>query len=848
MNFNRHKLRFALLMSWRETRAAAGKFAFLVLAIALGTGALTAVTGFNASVSHTLSREARSLMAADISVRLPLRPPQADLDSLQNLESQGIQITNVTETVSMATSGTHFPVLVSIKAADFARYPFYGRLELDPPGTRLDSKTVGVSDDLLLRLGIQLGDSVRIGQQEFRVAARVVSEPDRMTTGFTLGPRVLFTREGLAGTGIITDISRVTERVLLKLPENSNLGQLRARLESTFGERARITDFSETNPTLTRALNRATRFLSMVSLISLIIGGLGVGATMQSHLRQKMSNIAFMKCIGGRSEHILYIYLAQALWLGILGSVLGAILGAFSQSVFARLIADYFDLQVTLIWPFTAMLQGIVAGLVTTILFSLPPLLAIRGIRPASLLQKTFSGESATARDRASQIAAAAAIVGLWGLAIWVSGSLLYASVFAGSLIVAIGALALVGLVLLRLMKRLSSLTVVRQSRALRHGIANLYRPGAHSVAILTSLAIGVMFVMSVYFIQHSLLDEIRLAAPPDAPNVFLINITARERDGVAAILESEPSVTSRQPLSPAVSATLASVDGTPLEQLAKGVATRRFTNTVFVLTWSRDVPAATEIVEGKWWGPQPPDPPDPMVSVNHEAAENLGIRVGSVLVWNAPGGMIQARVANIRRTDGTRTGVNNQFILSPGVLDGFATAYYGAVRVNAGGIGPLQKRVFESYPTVTVVNAADILEVVQGVMDKTSQAISFVAGFAIAGGLIVLASSVAGTRSRRMREVAIFRTVGATKAALVRIFTVEFLAIGIAAGLLGSLLATVLSSVLVAQLLEAPYHFRWFPALVATTLTALLTALAGWVASYGVLRRKPLEILREVE
>ena len=141
----------------------------------------------------------------------------------------------------------------------------------------------------------------------------------------------------------------------------------------------------------------------------------------------------------------------------------------------------------------------------------------------------------------------------------------------------------------------------------------------------------------------------------------------------------------------------------------------------------------------------------------------------------------------------------------------------------------------------MTVVNAADILEVIQGVMDKTSQAISFVAGFAIAGGLIVLASSVAGTRSRRMREVAIFRTVGATKATLVRIFTVEFVAIGIAAGLLGSLLATVLSSVLVAQLLEASYHFRWVPALAATGVTAFLTSLAGWIASYGVLRKKPL-------
>jgi len=845
VNFSRHKLRFAFLMAWRETRAATGKFMLLVLAVALGTGALTAVTGFNASVHYTLSREARSLMAADLSVRLPMRPSKADLDNIQSLEAEGIRTTRVTETVSMASSGGHVPVLISIKGADLSRYPFYGKLELDPPGTRLDETSVAVSDDLLLRLGVHRGDSIRVGQGEFRIAARVTSEPDRMTTGFTLGPRVLFTREGLTKTGIVTDISRVTERVLLKLPENRNVEILRASLQSAFGTRARITDYTETNPTLTLALDRSTRFLSMVSLIALIVGGLGVGATMQSHLRQKMTNIAFMKCIGGRSVHILYIYLVQAFCLGLVGSLAGAVFGAVAQSAFARLIAGYFDVHVTLIWPWAAMIQGTVAGLLTATLFSLPPLLAIRGIRPSALLQNAFAGESRTTRDRASLIAAAATIVGLWAIAVWVSESPKYATVFAGSLIAGIGVMSAAGAVLLRLLRRTAKMSIVSKSRSLRHGIANLYRPGAHSVAILTSLAVGVMFTMSVYFVQHSLLDEIRLAAPPDAPNVFLINITDREKDGIARILETDSSVIHREPLSPSVSSTLISVDGTPIEQITKGDATRRFTNTVFVLTWTRDLPQATTILQGKWWEPKPAEP---LVSVNDVAAEALGIHVGAMLEWNAPGGMIRARVANIRRTDGVRTGVNNQFILSPGALDGFATAYYGSVRVKSGGIGALQTRIFAEYPTVTVVNAADILEIVQDVMDKTSQAIRFVAGFAIFGGLIVLASSVAGTRHRRMREVAIFRTVGATKRSLVRIFSAEFLVIGTVAGVLGSVLATILSSVLVGRLLDAPYHFRWLPAVIATVITAALTVTAGWIASYGVLRRKPLDILRNIE
>ena len=364
----------------------------------------------------------------------------------------------------------------------------------------------------------------------------------------------------------------------------------------------------------------------MVSLIALIVGGLGVGATMQSHLRQKMTNIAFMKCIGGRSEHILYIYLAQALWLGILGSVLGAILGAFAQSVFARLIANYFDVQVTLIWPVAAMLQGIVAGLATTALFSLPALLAIRAVRPIDIAAESLrwgilgsAGPCKLDRGRSGHCGP------LGNRSVGQRITALCDRVRRKPRLPRIFILGLIGALLLRVMKRLSSLEAVRHSRTLKHGIGNLYRPGAHSVAILTSLAIGVMFVMSVYFIQHSLLDEIRIAAPPDAPNVFLINITSREKDGVTKILESEPAIVNRQALSPAVSATLASVDGTPIDQLSQGVATRRFTNTVFVLTWSEALPAATEILQGKWWDPKPSEP---LVSVNEVAAENLGIRL----------------------------------------------------------------------------------------------------------------------------------------------------------------------------------------------------------------------------
>lgn len=832
-------------IAWRETRAAPAKFIFVVLSVALGAAALTAVAGFNESVRYTLLREARSLMAGDISLRMPVQPSAKENSFLEGLESKGIRTTRVTETVSMASAGEGAPTLISVKGADLSRYPFYGQLTLDPPSAHLDEKSVAVSDDLLLRLGLHPGDGVTVGNSKYKIIARITKEPDRMTTGFTLGPRVLFTREGLANTGIIIPGSRITERVLLKLPPNQDLAQMRQQLSDTFGRRARITDYTETNPQLTRSMDRATRFLSLVSLIALIVAGLGVGATMQSHLRQKMTNIAFMKCIGGRAGQVIRIYLAQALMIGLAGSLLGAVIGAFAQAAFARMVTHYFDIAVTLIWPWSAMLKGVAAGIATSVLFALPALLSITEVKPALILRREVSSEGQPSRNLRSIIATAIIIAGLWAIAVWVASSVKYASVFGAVLLGSLLVLGAVSALLLRLIRGAAAHSALRRSAALRHGLANLYRPGAHASAILASLGIGVMFTVCIYFLQHSLLEEVKLTAPPDTPNLFLINITDDQRNDLTQLIASEKGIIDRQPLSPSVSAQIATIDGVPLEQIPLEEGARRFLNTQFVLTWSREMPPATQILEGTWW---PAQPQEPMVSVQESAAQALGLKVGSVVEWNAEGGNIRARVANIRRTDAVRIGANNQFILSPGTLDSFSAVYYGALRARPEDIARIQGRIFEKFPTVTVVNAADILDIIQDVMDRVSLAVRFVSGFAIFGGLVVLASSIAGTRYRRMREIAILRTVGATRSTLVRMFCAEFAVIGSVAGLVGGALAGIASSILIRELLETPYGFSWIPVIAAGSITAALTILTGWIASLGILNRKPLDILRQIE
>jgi putative ABC transport system permease protein len=289
----------------------------------------------------------------------------------------------------------------------------------------------------------------------------------------------------------------------------------------------------------------------------------------------------------------------------------------------------------------------------------------------------------------------------------------------------------------------------------------------------------------------------------------------------------------------------LARINGTPVEELELSSGEQRYFRTQFALTYSEDIPKATEILSGYWWRH---GVTENLVSVEESAADTLKLNVGDTLEWSVQGTPLIARVASIRRTDAARLGANNQFIVNPAALRGFPLIYYGAIRMQPALVTTLQRVVFDKFPTVTVVNAADVLEIVQSVVDRISITVRFLSGFAILGGVIILASAVAGTRYRRMREVAILKTVGATRRKIVSIFSLEFVVIGLIAGAIGAALACTFSVILIHRLFHAIYTLPLLPVIYSTALTAVIAVVAGWAASFRILRQKPLEVLRQSE
>lgn len=850
-------LKTAGRIAWRETRASTAKFLFVVLAVAAGVGALSGVRGFSQSFRSTLREESRTIMAADLTARQFQPPSEEQIARLDRLAAEGVDHTLITETISMASSAmvpidseAATPALLSIKAVDPDKYPYYGEVKLDPPiplKEALAPDAMAVAQDVLLRVNAKVGDRLRVGLQTVRISAVVLSEPDRMSGSMNVGLRAMMSREAFERTGLMQLGSRAAYRYLFKMgPNVPQVDSVRASLKNILPA-ALIADFRESSPIITRGLDRSTTFLSLVSLIAMIVGALGVAMAMHAHLQQKLDNIAVMKSLGATSRDVIGIYTIQTLLLGLTGGVAGVAVGRAVQSTFPLLIRRFFQLDVTLGWNFDAAFQGIAIGVLTTLLFTIPPLLSIRKVRPALILRRNMPDARMTWRKRLggagpAVISGVLILAGIGGVAGWLAESPRVGGYFAGGLAVSLILLAMVASLLLRGIRVFLKKTPWRIPTLARQGFANLYRQGNQAQAILVALGIGVMFTLTVYLVQHQLVGEIIESAPPGMPNVFLIGITPEQVDPLRTLIAAQPGVEGTPEFAPSVAVRIAAVNGVNLEDRDLPGTGRRFRGTRSVM-FAAEKPDSLGITQGKWWNK---DETRPVVSIDEEAAARLEVNVGDRIEIEAAGRTVTAEVVAMHHVQQMRVGAANEFVFNTPALTGFPATFYGGVRMKPEQVGALERASYAKFPTVTVINVAEALGIMQQVVDQVALVIRFLSAFAILAGAVILAASVAGTRFRRVREVVILKTLGATRAAAGRIFSIEFLTLGTVAGLMGALLATLFSRLLLLRLLDAKFAFDPVATGVAVIATALLAQASGWLAGFKILRQKPLEVLRD--
>lgn len=842
----------------RDLKSAPGKFGFVVLSVAIGVAALVGVRGFSDSFRHTLSIQARALMAGDLSARIFRQPTPEERNKIAALEKQlpGTRSTWVTETISMASVPPDpVPLLVTLKAVDPAEYPFYGHAELEPAMSleqALEGNSAVVADEFLVRLNAHVGQSLRLGGKSFKITAVLKQEPDRISAGAGIGPRVMISRESLAATGLIVPGSRASGRLLIKLPEelpkDVTPQSVRKQVESALPD-AQVMDYREGNPAITQGLEHATGILSLICLVAMVLGAIGVAMAMHAHLEQRMDMLAILKAVGAGSGDLLRIFLLQTLGLGLAGGLVGIGAGVAVMEAMPAVFGKLIPLHTSLAFPWQSIGAGLGTGLLTTLLFCLPPLLDVRGVRPVLVLRRMVESgpEGVTgwfARLWARRLQLGLSILVLAALAgiAWVlSDSAMIGTRFAGGLAATLLVLLVLAAVALRVLRFALSRIRLHLPSSLRHGLANLYRPGNQSAAVLAALGTGVMLILAVYLMQSALLRDIRETASPKLPNMFLIDVTTDETAGLKSFFQHQPGVTEQLELMPVVRGRFISLNGKPLDEIKEQHFPRQMLENA-ELSWSDSLPAGNKLVQGKWWT----NPSAQEIAVSEGTAQRLHLSIGSsVVVETAEGGHHALKVAALYRADGQHLGARVPFELPSALLKNEVANWYGGAHAKPDQMPALERALFQAYPTVTVINVSDMLTRIATVVDQISFVIHFLAGFSIFAGLTILASSIASTRFRRMREAVVLKTLGATRMRIVRTFSVEFSVLGLLAGVVGAIFANLLTRILLHKM-DVPFRIEWSATVVALIGTAVLATATGWIASYRILGLRPLEVLRE--
>lgn len=839
----------------RESRGSRGRLAFFVACLAVGVSAVVAVAGLSASLSDGIRREARQLLAADLVVQggRPF-PPEVDA-ALARLP--GVQRTDIRETVTVAAAparnGRPGPSqLVELKVVDGV-YPFYGVLELRPDKPLhelLRPGTVVVASELLSRLGLQVGGTLQIGGQPYRVAGVVTSEPDRVSLSMTLGPRAFLSGAGFARTNLDDRGSRVTYRALLRMPEGTSGPALDAtaeRLRETLPrtERFRVETYRQAQPALRENLERVEQFLGLVALLSLFVGGIGVAQSVRAWMASRLDAIAVLKCLGMRPREIFPLYLGQTLLLGLAGSLLGIVAGVILQMVLPSLFPDLIPRELIRPWQPAALLRGLALGVGVALLFSLPPLSAVLRVAPARVLRR--DAEPLPQHRWVSAVTVLALVSGIWGMAALQSGSWLRGAQFTGGVTAATLALAGAAWLVSRVAGRVPRELSPAWARVwLRHGLAALARPGAAAGGAIVALGLGVLVVLAMSLVERRLASQLAAEIPADAPSAFLIDIQPEQWPGVERVLkqagaegiESVPVVMARLTAIDGVGAAelLSRPDGRGREGGRRWALTREQR-----LTYLRHLPDDNEIVQGALWS----DPEAAEVSVEQELADDMGLKLGSTLRFNIQGVPMDVKVTSIRTVDWGTFGINFFLVVEPGVLENAPQQRLAVARLPRGAEQQAQDLLAAEYPNITLLRLREILEKILKVLGRISLGIRFLGGFTVVAGIAILAGAISAGSARRGREVALLKTLGMTRRGVAAAFAVEYALIGLVAGAIGTVGGTVLSYGVITRGFEIPWSFDPLSLAVALAATVTLAVAAGLAASYRALERRPIEVLR---
>lgn len=828
-----------LRMAWRQLRrdAAAGDIRILFAALVLAVVAVTAVGFVTDRAERALAIEANRLLGGDVVVRGDAPITGVIRDAAQ---APGLLRTETQTLDSMIRAGDALR-LGDLRALGEG-YPLRGQFRVidQTNGSERDAESIPAPGTVWLSragadtLDTKIGDSIRLGDAEFRLVALVVQEPDAALDYFNVAPKVFLNLADLPATGLVQEGSRLRYRLVVA-GDAAAVERFTAIAKPALSRGQRLETVEDARPEIRSALERAGRFLGLAALVSVVLAAVAVAMAARRHSERHLSGVAVMRCLGASQRTLVGIHVGELVLLGLAACGLGVLIAFGLQWA----IGSWLEAEMKISIPpagWLPALEGMAVGMVVLLAFGAPPVLALRRVPALRVLRRDLDPTEPSA-----WMVALTGFTGLGALLWWKAGSATLGTAMLLGILATLAVLALLAWLMILLVRRLRS----RLRGSLRYGLANVSRRAGTSVAQVSALGLGLMALLLLTFVRTDLLDRWQLSLAADAPNRFIINVQQDQRDAVVAFMAEQKL--GPPTLYPMIRGRLLSHNGQPASgaDYDDDPQSQRRAEREFNLSTAQVLDADNRITAGRFWGTQATASPE--LSVEERFAEGLGWKLGDRVAFDIAGQPFEGRITSLRSVDWESFRPNFFVIASPGSMDDYPASYITAVSV------PPQATRFtaqlvERFPNLSVVDVDAVLKQVRGTADQVSIVVQVVFWFSLVAGVLVLLAAVSASQDERLLEGGVMRVLGGSRRQLRLAQASEFAAIGLLSGLVAAIAASVLSGVIATRVFDLPWQANWALAATGGGLGMLAALAAGLFATRRVLDAPPSVTLRELQ
>jgi putative ABC transport system permease protein len=823
----------ALRQLRREWRS--GELAVLIAALLVAVAALSSVSFFTDRVRILVEQRAGESLAADLVIQSRSEIPDAfALDALD----AGLDTARILTFPSVVLHDDASQ-LAEIRAVT-EKYPLRGRLRIsdEPYGPVRDVNSLPADGEawveprLVAALGITVGDEVKVGRKTFTITQVLDYAPDQGFSFAEIAPMLLIPYTALEDSGLLGPASRVSHRLLMA-GNSDAVAAMKESLEPQLETNQRLLDIRDSRPEMARAVERADRFLNLAALVAVLLAGIAIAMAARRYAERETDTVAIMKCLGSSRRGVLGAYVTQLLLLALAAGIGGLVIGFWAQEILVYLLRDFVGQDL----PDAALDSAPLSftlGLIILAGFGMPPVLALARTAPIRVLRRDLG-----AAPVSSRIIYGVAIASIAALLIIQTGDLelsgyVLGGTAGGAILLAAGAAALI----FGLGKMRSGVGI-----AWRFGVASIVRRGRNSIIQVVAFGLGLLILLLLAVVRTDLLSSWQAMLPDNAPNHFMINIQPDEADDVREYFRRnniEPPL-----LQGMVRARLSHINDTPITDIdfsAEGQS-QRFAEREANLSWGAELSDSNTLLEGEWFDAS--DHGEPLVSLEEDAAERLGVGLGDELTYDIAGESITVTVDSIRHIDWDSFQPNFFMQFPPGVLEDYPGTFITSIYLPSER-APVLLGLVREYPSITVIDLDAIIAQVRDVMDQAALAVEYVFLFTLAAGVLVLLAAVQASRDERRFESAILRTLGASKRTVFSGVAAEFLLLGLLSSLLAVIGAGIAGWGLATQVFELDYSPSINLWLIGLVLGTLWVGATGMLATRNVVKQPPLMTLRK--